>query len=212
MSKIHVLILLLAFAVILSPDFARAQSLPRVYVEARFGTLHIPAGGFLEVGEGNHFNFGGLFAYRPSVEEDYFWNRFTGRLSLDGAGIGGEDISSGIRTRERFYLLNFAVGLDLVQSERGALTVHGGAAVSRNSLVLQGFSQFGGSLGTGGFVDACNAFQQDVCDSNWGLLGNYGIAGRFSPVESWQFFFIGADFTRYAGDKNQFVITTGISF
>ena len=211
MSKTHVLTALLALAVILTPDFARAQSLPRVYVEARFGTLHIPAGGFLEVGEGNHFNFGGLFAYRPSVQPDYFLNRLTGRLSLDGAGIGGEDISSGFRTRERFYLLNFALGLDVVQSDRGALTVHGGTALSRNSLVLQGFSQFGGSLGTGGFVDACSSFR-DVCESNWGLLGNYGIAGRFSPVESWQYFFIGADFTRFAGDKNQFVITTGIAF
>ncbi len=212
MSRTHFLIALFALAVILSPGFARAQALPRVYVEGRFGTLHIPAGGFLDVGEGNHFNFGGLFAYRPSVEQDYFWNRFTGRLSLDGAGIGGEDISSGFRTRERFYLLNFAVGLDLVQAERGAFTIHGGNAISRNSLVLQGFSQFGGSLGTGGFVDACSSFQQDVCASNWGLLGNYGIAARFAPVESWTSFFVGADYTRYAGRKNQFVVTTGLAF
>ena len=211
MSKTHVLIALAALALSLSPGSAHAQDLTRVYVEARLGTLHVPAGGFLDVGEGNHFNFGGLFSYRPSVEEDYFWNRFTGRLSLDGAGIGGEDIASGFRTRERLYLLNFAVGLDLVQSDRGALTVHGGSAVSRNSLILQGFSQFGGSLGTGGFVDACSSFQ-DACESKWNLLGNYGIAGRFSPIESWPYFFVGSDFTRFAGAKNQFVITTGIAF
>jgi hypothetical protein len=210
-SKTHFLIALAALALSLSPGSAHAQDLTRVYVEARLGTLHVPAGGFLDVGEGNHFNFGGLFSYRPSVEEDYFWNRFTGRLSLDGAGIGGEDIASGFRTRERLYLLNFAVGLDAVQSERGALTVHGGSAVSRNSLILQGFSQFGGSLGTGGFVDACSSFQ-DACESKWNLLGNYGVAGRFSPIESWPGFFVGSDFTRFAGNKNQFVITTGISF
>ena len=211
MSKTHVLIALAALALSLSPGSAHAQDLTRVYVEARLGTLHVPAGGFLDVGEGNHFNFGGLFSYRPSVEEDYFWNRFTGRLSLDGAGIGGEDIASGFRTRERLYLLNFAVGLDLVQSDRGALTVHGGGALSRNSLILQGFSQFGGSLGTGGYEDACS-FYQDVCESKWNLLGNYGVAGRFSPIESWPGFFVGSDFTRFAGNKNQFVITTGISF
>ena len=211
MSRIHFLIALLTLALFLSPGSARAQDLTRVYVEARFGTLHVPAGGFLDVGEGNHFNFGGLFSYRPSVEEDYFWNRFTGRLSIDGAGIGGEDISSGFRTRERLYLVNFAVGLDAVQSDRGALTIHGGGAISRNSLILQGFSQFGGSLGTGGFVDACSNFQ-NACDSKWNLLGNYGVAGRFSPVEGWQYFFVGADFTRFAGAKNQFVITTGIAF
>ena len=211
MSKTLFLIALVALALAVSSSSARAQELTRVYVEARFGTLHIPAGGFLNVGEGNHFNFGGLFSYRPSVEEDYFWNRLTGRLSIDGAGIGGEDIASGFRTRERFYLVNFAAGLDAVQSARGALTVHGGGAIARNSLVLQGFSQFGGSLGSGGFEDACSFFQ-DACESKWNLLGNYGVAGRFSPVESWQYFFVGADFTRFAGAKNQFVITTGISF
>ena len=212
MSRTHFLVASFAIAVILSPGFARAQDLPRVYVEARFGALHIPAGGFLEVGEGNHFNFGGLFEYRASVEPDYFWNRFTGRLSLDGSAIGGEDVSLGFRTRERFYLLNLAVGLDLVHAERGALTVHGGGAVSRNSLILQGFSQFGGSLGTGGFVDACSSFAQDVCSSNWGLLGSYGVAARFAPVEGWTSFFVGADYTRYAGRKNQFVVTTGLAF
>ena len=46
----------------------------------------------------------------------------------------------------------------------------------------------------------------------WNLLGNYGIAGRFSPIESWPYFFVGADFTRYAGDKNQFVATVGVAF
>jgi hypothetical protein len=211
LSKTHFLITVAALILFVSAHSAPAQELTRVYVEARFGTLHVPAGGFLNVGEGNHFNFGGLFSYRPSVEEDYFWNRFTGRLSLDGAGIGGEDLASGFRTRERLYLVNFAAGLDLVQSDRGALTVHGGGAVSRNRLVLQGFSQFGGSLGTGGYEDACS-FYQDVCESKWNLLGNYGVAGRFSPIESWPFFFVGSDFTRFAGDKNQFVITTGIAF
>ena len=211
MSKTKFLVALVALALFLSPGAARAQDLTRVYVEARLGTLHVPAGGFLNVGDGNHFSFGGLFSYRPSVAKDYFWNRFTGRLSLDGAGIGGEDVSQGFRSRERLYLANFAAGLDVVQSPRGALTVHGGGAVSRNRLILQGFSQFGGTLGTGGFVDACSSFQ-DVCSSMWNLLGNYGVAGRFTPVESWQYFFVGADFTRFAGAKNQFVITTGISF
>ena len=212
MSKTLFLIAVVALALFVSSNSAQAQDLTRVYVEARFGTLHVPAGGFLDIGEGNHFNFGGLFSYRPSVEEDYFLSRFTGRLSIDGAGIGGEDLSQGFRSRERLYLVNFSAGLDLVQAERGALTVHGGGAISRNSLVLQGFSQFGGSIGTGGFVDACRSFQQDVCDSKWNLLGSYGVAGRFSPVESWPYFFVGSDYTRFAGSKNQFVITTGIAF
>ena len=211
MSKTLFLIAVVALALFVSSNSAQAQELTRVYVEARLGTLHVPAGGFLDVGEGNHFNFGGLFSYRPSVEEDYFLSRFTGRLSIDGAGIGGEDLSQGFRTAERLYLVNFSAGLDLVQSDRGALTVHGGGAISRDRLVLQGFSQFGGSLGTGGFVDACGSFV-DVCDSKWNLLGSYGIAGRFSPLENLPFFFIGSDFTRFAGAQNQFVITTGIAF
>lgn len=211
MSKTRLLIAVAGLLLIASASSAHAQDLSRVYVEMRLGVLHVPTSGFLDVGEGNHFNFGGLFAYRPSVASDYFLNRFTGRLSIDGAGIGGEDIASGFRTRERLYLVNFAVGLDAVQSDRGALTVHAGGAISRNSLVLQGFSQFGGSLGTGGFVDACSSFQ-NACDSKWNLLGNYGVAGRFSPIEGWTNFFVGADFTRFAGNKNQFVITTGVSF
>lgn len=211
MLKIHFLIALVVLALFLAFGSARAQDLTRVYVEARLGILHVPSGGFLNAGEGNHFNFGGLFSYRPSVAQDYFWNRFTGRLSIDGASIGGEDIASGFRTRERLYLVNFAVGLDAVQSDRGTITVHGGGALSRDHLVLQGFSQFGGSLGTGGYVDACS-YYRDACSSNWNLLGNYGVAGRFSPIESWTGFFVGADFTRFAGAKNQFVITTGIAF
>jgi hypothetical protein len=214
LSKTHFLlvqIFVLTLVLLASSHSARAQGLTRAYVEGRFGTLHVPSGGFLDVGEGNHFNFGGLFAYRPSVEEDYVWNRFTGRLSLDGAGIGGEDIEAGFRTRERLYLLNFGVGVDLVQHDRGSLTPHVGMAVSRDRFILQGFSQFGGTLGTGGFVDACN-FGPDVCRSVWNLLGNYGIAGRVSPVESWPYFFVGGDFTRYAGAKNQFVATVGMAF
>jgi len=210
LPKTQFLIAALTLALFVSLPSARAQELTRIYVEARLGTLHVPSGGFLNVGEGNHFNFGGLLSYRASVEEDYFWNRFTGRLSLDGAGIGGEDLNAGQRTRERLYLLNFAVGVDLVQAERGSLTVHGGGAVARDRFVLQLFSQFGGTLGTGGFVDACNF--QDACSSIWNLLGNYGVSGRFSPVESWPFFFVGSGFTRYAGAKNQFVITTGVAF
>lgn len=211
MLKTQSIIAVLVLAFFLSPVSARAQDLTRVYVEARMGTLHVPSSGFLNAGEGNHFNFGGLFSYRPSVARDYFWNRFTGRLSIDGASIGGEDISSGFRTRERLYLVNFAVGMDAVQADRGAITVHAGGALSRDHYILQGFSQFGGALGTGGYVDACS-YYQDACSSIWNLLGNYGVAGRFSPVESWPNFFVGGDFTRYAGAKNQFVVTVGIAF
>ena len=211
MRKIRFLIALVALGLFLSPGQVRAQDLTRVYVEARLGILHVPSSGFLSAGEGNHFNFGGLFSYRPSVARDYFLNRFTGRLSIDGAGIGGEDIASGFRTRERLYLVNFAVGLDAVQSSRGTLTVHGGGALSRDHLILQGYSSSGGTLGTGGYVDACS-YYHDACSSHWNLLGNYGVAGRFSPIESWTSFFVGADFTRFAGAKNQFVITTGIAF
>jgi hypothetical protein len=204
-------IVILAVAFFLFPNSLPAQDLPRVLVELRLGILHVPSGGFLDVGEGNHFNFGGLLSYRPVIAEDSPWSRFTGRLSLDGAGIGGEDVESGFRTRERLYLLNFAVGLDALRTERASLTFHGGAAVSRDRFVLQGFSQFGGTLGTGGFVDACS-FYPDSCSSIWNLLGNYGVAGRYAPVESWPYFFVGADFTRYAGAKNQFVFTTGLTF
>ncbi|MGH9784164.1 MAG: hypothetical protein ACRD88_08260 [Terriglobia bacterium] len=211
MRKTTCTVALCALVLLLFSNHLAAQDLTKVFVEARLGILHVPRGVFLDVGEGNHFSFGGLFSYRPVVEVDSPWSRFTGRLSLDGAQIGGEDVEQGFRSRERLYLLNFAAGLDLVQSGRGSLTVHGGAAVSRNRFILQGFSQFGGTLGTGGFVDACN-LGQDVCSSIWNLLGNYGVAGRFSPIESWPYFFVGADFTRYAGAKNQFVFTTGLAF
>ena len=211
MPKLTLTVAVLAVVLFVSPNPLAAQELTRIFVEARLGILHVPRGGFLEVGEGNHFSFGGLLSYRPVVEEDSPWNRFTGRLSLDGASIGGEDIEQGFRTRERLYLLNVAIGLDAVRTERASLTFHGGAAVSRNRLVLQGFSQFGGTLGTGGFVDACN-LGQDVCSSIWNLLGNYGVAARYAPIESWPYFFVGTDFTRYAGATNQFVFTAGITF
>ena len=211
MSKTTLTVAVLALALFLLPGPVAAQDLTQIFVEGRFGSLHVPGGGFLAVGEGNHFSFGGLLSYRRVLDPDSPWSRFTGRLSLDGAGIGGEDIEQGFRTRERLYLLNVAIGLDAVRTERASLTFHGGAAVSRNRLVLQGFSQFGGTLGTGGFVDACN-LGQDVCSSIWNLLGNYGVAGRFAPIESWPYFFVGADFTRYAGAKNQIVVTTGITF
>lgn len=211
MPKTTLAVAVLAVALFLLPGPVAAQDLPRILVEARLGAIHVPSGGFLDVGEGNHFSFGGLFSYRPVIDPDSPWNRFTGRLSLDGAGIGGEDVSQGARIRERLYLLNFAIGLDAVQTERYALTFHGGGAVSRDRFVVQQFSQFGGSLGTGGFVDACS-FGPDVCSSIWNLFGNYGVAGRWVPKEDWSFLFVGADFTRYAGSKNQFVITTGLTF
>ena len=202
---------LLAVALSFSANQLAAQDLPRILVEARLGILHTPGGGFLEVGEGNHFSFGGLFSYRPVIAEDSAWNRFTGRLSLDGAGLGGEDVEQGFRVRERLYFLNFAIGLDAVQTERYSLTFHGGGAVSRDRFVLQGFSQFGGALGTGGFVDACS-LGPDVCSSIWNLLGNFGVGGRWAPKEDWTFFFVGADCTRFAGAKNQFVVITGLTF
>jgi hypothetical protein len=211
LPKTKLAVAVLAVAIFFLPGPLAAQDLTKIFVEARLGILHVPRGGFLEVGEGNHFSFGGLLSYRPVVEEDSPWNRFTGRLSLAGAGIGGEDVEQGFRSRERLYLLNFAVGLDAVRTERYSLIFHGGAAVSRNRLVLQGFSQFGGTLGTGGFVDACN-LGQDVCSSIWNLLGNYGVAARYAPIESWPYFFVGTDFTRFAGAKNQFMFTTGLTF
>lgn len=201
----------LAVALLFSPHPLAAQELPRVFVEARLGLIHVPGGGFLEVGEGNHFSFGGLFSYRPVVEEDSPWSRLTGRLSLDGAGIGGEDVAQGYRVRERLYLLNFALGLDAVRTERYSLTFHGGGAVARDRFVLQAFSSFGGTFGGGGFVDACS-LGPDVCSSIWNLLGNFGVATRYAPIESWPYFFVGTDFTRYAGAKNQFVFTTGLTF
>lgn len=211
MPKTTLAVAVLAAALFWLPGPVAAQDLPRILVEARLGVIHVPSGGFLDVGEGNHFSFGGLFSYRPVIDPDSPWSRFTGRLSLDGTGIGGEDVEQGFRVRERLYLLNFSVGLDAVQTERASLTLHGGGAVSRDRFVSQGFSQFGGSLGTGGFVDACN-FGPDVCSSIWNLFGNYGVAGRWVPKEDWPYFFVGADFTRYAGAKNQFVITTGLTF
>jgi hypothetical protein len=200
-----------SIALFLSPNHLAAQDLTKIFVEARLGILHVPRGGFLEVGEGNHFSFGGLFSYRPVTDEASPWSRFTGRLSLDGAGIGGEDVNQAVRIRERLYLLNFAIGLDAVRTERYALTFHGGAAVSRGRFVEQQFSQFGGTFGGGGFVDACS-LGPDVCSSIWNLLGNYGVAGRYAPIESWPYFFVGTDFTRFAGAKNQFMFTTGLTF
>ena len=211
MQKTTRTIAVVAVALFFSTNHLVAQDLPRIFVEGRFGSLHVPGGVFLDIGEGNHFSAGGLFSYRPVIAEDSLWNRFTGRLSLDGAGLGGENLEQTLRVRERLYLLNFAVGLDAVQTPRFYLTLHGGGAVSRDRYVVQGFSQFGGTFGTGGFVDACN-LGPDVCQSIWNFFGNSGVEGRWIPKESWSFFFIGADFTRFAGSKNQIVFTTGITF
>lgn len=210
MRKILFTIAVLASALLLSVNPLAAQDLTQVFVEGRFGSVHVPGGSFLEIGEGNHFSAGGLFSYRPVMGLEP-WHRLTLRLSLDGSGIGGENIASTFRVRERLYLLNFSLGLDAIQTSRFYLTLHGGGAVSRNRYVVQAFSSSGGALGTGGFVDACN-LGPDLCQSVWKFLGNWGLEGRWTPKESWTFFFVGADYTRFAGSKNQVVFVTGITF
>lgn len=186
-----------------------ADDLPRFMVEGRFGAIGIESGGFLDISEGNHFSLGALVAYRPTAIPPL--NRFTGRLSIDGAGLGGQDLATGYKNVERLYLVNFALGFDAVHTDRFAVTLHGGGAISRDRFVLQAFSQFGGSFGTGGYVSACS-LGPNLCDSVWNFLGNAGAEVRVVPRGSWPFFFIGVDYTRFAGAKNQTMFTTGISF
>ena len=153
---------------------------------------------------------GGLFSYRPMPAEQTLLGRVTFRGSLDGAGIGGQTVATGFRNRERLYLLDFAVGLDVVQSSRFFITLHGGAAVSRDRLVLQGYSAYGGTFRTGGFVNACRS-GPDYCQSIWNFLGNGGVEGCWTFREDSPFF-VGADYTRFAGGKNQIMFTTGLTF
>ena len=208
----HVLMLLAFVTVIgLSPSaVAQENELPRFAAEGRFGVIGVPAGNFLDIGQGNHFSIGGLFSYRP-INHASFLDRLTLRGSLDGAGLGGQDVATGIKDSERLYLLNLGVGLDVIRLPRLIATIHGGGAVSRDHLVLQEFSQFGGSFGSGGFVGACN-FTSGGCQSTWNLLGNEGIEGRFIPRSSWSSFFLGVDYTHFPGSKNQTMVTTGLTF
>ncbi|MBI4459310.1 MAG: hypothetical protein HY648_04535 [Acidobacteria bacterium] len=186
-----------------------AQDLPRFSVEGRFGSIHIPSGGFLNISEGNHFSAGILGSYRHAPE-DPVWGRFTFRMSFDGAGIGGEDIGGVFKQVERLYLVNFALGLDVVQRPRFLLTPHAGAAIARDRFVLQAFSSSGGAFGGGGFVSICNQ-GPNLCQSVWNFLGNFGVGGRGNPVEGWPFF-VGGDYTRFAGAKHQLVFLAGIDF
>lgn len=177
----------------------------RYSFEGRMGFTHLPSTTFLASPEGNHFSGGVLGSYRPSITEGSVWNRFTGRISFDRTGLGGEDVDVGLKVTERLWLTNFAVGFDAVQLPRFNLILHGGVAIARDSFVIQGQTT------SGQFVDACSSFP-GFCDSDWSLLGNEGVDARFVPMESWSFFFVGMDYTHFAGSKNQFMFLGGFAF
>lgn len=183
-------VLMLAFgaiALLLSADHLVAQDLSRFLVEGRFGVIGIPTGGFLDISQGNHFSLGGLFSYRPVTSEKSILSRLTLRGSLDGAGLGGqtspEAALQGFNNIERLYLVNFAVGIDALHTSRYAITLHGGAALSRDHFVVQEFSPFGGSFGSGGLVGACN-LGPGLCQSIWNFIGNAGVEGRWVPKKA----------------------------
>jgi hypothetical protein len=211
MKKLVVTVVLGAAAMLVTTQHVFAQeSSPRFSVEGRFGVINVPSAGFLDLAKGNHFSLGVLGSYRPIAKESLL-NRLTFRVSLDGAGLGGENVDVGLKDVERLYLVNFALGLDALRASRGSITIHGGGAIARDHFVVQEFSGFGGTFGSGGFVGACSA-APGLCQSIWNFLGNGGVEGRVYPKKNWSMFFVGADYTRFAGTKNQTVFTTGISF
>jgi hypothetical protein len=190
---------------------APAQESPRFGVEGRFGILNVPSGGFLDVSQGNHLALGFLLSYHPLAQRSSIWNRLSVRGSFDGAGLGGQDIASDIRDKERLYLVNFSLGVDAIRTSRLDLIVHGGGAISRDHFVVEAFTPFGGAFGTGGFAGACSE-GPGICDSVWNFLGNGGAEALFVPKQSWSNFFVGVDYTRFAGAKNQTMFTTGVRF
>ena len=212
MNKTALTLAFVAVALFFPAQQLVAEDLPRFLIEGRFGVIHISTGGFLDITKGNHFLLGGLFSYRPSVSEKSILSRLTFRGSLDGAGLGGQTVTTGIiKDIERLYLVNFAVGIDAIQTSRFAITLHGGGALARDHFVVQEFSPFGGTFGSGGFVGACN-LGPGLCQSIWNFIGNGGVEARVVPKKNWSLFFIGVDYTRFAGAKDQTVFTTGITF
>src|SRR5579885_374008 len=188
--------LVVAVAFCVSSASLHAEDLPRFSAEGRFGFINVQNGEFLDLGQGNHFSAGFLASYRPSTSA-HIWNRFTGRFSFDGGGLGGQDITTGIKDVERLYLVNFALGFDAIALPRAQLILHGGGAISRDHFVVQEFVSGAGTFGTGGFVGACSA-GPGICDSVWDFLGNEGVEGRVVPRASWPWFFVGLDYTHYA--------------
>lgn len=209
MRKTELSIVLVAVILSLSAGHLVAADLPRFLFEGRLGSIQIPAGGFLDITRGNHISLGVLFSYRPAIAEKSILNRLTVRTSWDGARLGGQDAAAGLKDVEQLHLVNFAIGLDALRTSRLYVTLHGGGAVSRDHFVVQEFTPV--RLGSRQFVNLCNVTPED-CQSIWNVLGNGGVEERWIPSRSWSRFFIGADYTRFAGSKNQIVFTTGISF
>ena len=127
-------------------------------------------------------------------------------LPISSAEFFDPGLSSDVRIREELGVFNPALGFDILQTSRVDLTVrYGGAAVGNFTRLLL-------RERTGSFEDVCNleAFEES-CPTRWSLLGNAGVSFRIFPRENGRFYF-GADYTRFATAKNQFVGTFGWAF
>ena len=138
-------------------------------------------------------------------------HRFKVLVNADVVSLSREqffdfDLGAEVQINQSLFFLNSSIGFEVIQAPRFDLTVHYGGALTvddTNFLIENNFGEF---------EDVCRfqAFAPE-CPTRTGFMGNGGVGFRVFPKENGRFF-LGMDYTRFAGGINQTVGTFGWAF
>lgn len=180
----------------------------RVGIDLRLGALWQQGMGLVDH-KSTRFAVGGrFFAY---LGKKSLLHRLSAQVAVDYVPLWStkyydEWLGSVVKLSEHILVLNPRLGFDVVQTSQFDFTVHYGSAgyANRNRIALPNIY--------GEFEDVCYLDAlEGACPSDWRFLGNAGAGFRVFPKKGLPFY-IGADYTRYGGRKNQLVGTVGLSF
>ncbi len=159
----------------------------------------------------NHTLFTGGGALSFYLPPEFLAHRFKVQVGGDVASLSTEqffdfDLGAEVRIERNLIFVNSAIGFEVIQAPRFDLTVHYGGAltVDDTNFLIETF--------LGEFNDVCHlsAFAAE-CPTFKSFLGNAGVGFRAFPRENGRFF-LGMDYTRFAGGINQTVGTFGWAF
>ncbi len=157
----------------------------------------------------SHFNVG--FGFTPYLGHGTVRHRFSlpfaiGYVPISSTTFFEPAFGSDVKLATQLLTLNTSLAFDIVQKPRVALAAHYGGAGVRN------YTTFSLETVNGGFQNVCHlrAFAGN-CPSEWNYLGNGGVTLRVLPMK-YRRWYVGLDYTRFAGSKNQLVGAIGAAF
>lgn len=138
-------------------------------------------------------------------------HRFKVQVGADVASLSREqffdfDLGAEVQINQSLFFLNSSIGFEVIQAPRFDLTVHYGGALTvddTNFLIETFLGEFNNVCHLSAFAAECPTFKS--------FLGNAGVGFRVFPRENGRFF-LGMDYTRFAGGINQTVGTFGWAF